>query len=50
MVESVSDSIKQFNAEPWLADIAHLERRVAQLEEQLAAKGEAVKVKVLHAK
>ena len=38
MVQKVSQEVKQFVDEPWLGDIARLERRVAELETQLAAK------------
>lgn len=38
MVQKASNDVKQFVDEPWLGDIARLERRVAELEGQLEAK------------
>lgn len=34
LVEAASEKIKDFAAEPWLADIARLERRVVELEKE----------------
>lgn len=38
MVQKATDDVKQLADEPWLGDIARLERRVADLENQLQAK------------
>lgn len=43
MVDEVADKIGDFVAEPWIAEIERLERRVAQLEKQLVAKVEVKK-------
>jgi hypothetical protein len=38
MVKKASNDVKQFVDEPWLSDIARLERRVSELESQLKPK------------